>query len=142
GVATLDAELDRAAADYGVEITIKGECTGREFYQDAQSGEGSPVTQDRQLGKFLNRTGSELGPDPFVFTSHFIITGMRGPFHAHLSRTVETDRNCPTKLTDRQVQVHSQGGNGRLLYDSSGVCGERAQTLLGCAELSRHVFAL
>src|SRR5215468_9598094 len=76
-VATLDDEIDRATADQGVEIGIKHVGWAPECHQDTQGGEECRVTRYWQLNQILNRTGSELGPDPLVFTSHFLVAGMR-----------------------------------------------------------------
>src|SRR5215470_15214267 len=58
-----------------------------------------------------------------------------------MPETVETDGYRSAELADRHVQVNPQAGNSCLLDGSMGACRERAQALLGGAELSGHVLA-
>src|SRR5215475_13463601 len=53
----------------------------------------------------------------------------------------ETDADRAVSLVLGQVQIHTQAGNSRSLDESSGVCGEHAQTFLGRTRLTRRVLA-
>jgi hypothetical protein len=106
-VATLEAEIDRAADDQGLEGDIRPNGRRKDLGQHIERREGDRVAHQRQLDERLDGAAPELGPDPLVFAGHLLVSRLRRPVDADPSEVVETDGDRAAALTQRRVHIYA-----------------------------------
>src|ERR1700738_4413837 len=119
-VATLEAEIDRPTNDQGKQLRIRMQARRPDLGQNVHRPEGCRVAHQRQLDQILDHAAPELGPDPLVFASRFLVFRMRRPVDAQMSEVIEPDGNGAAALIESRVQIYPQASDRSSFYR---ICG-------------------